>query len=149
MYKIRCFVFPILVIFFSGARAVRSIYLEAQTNTHSSSVDIFFAASITIGILTTAFSLKNKYWSTGVVFSGLTYVTRSALIGSDGGRVPFAVASLLFGVIAIIFLVIAWRTIDIMTLAQQRNRTSGEASIGFFIVVLIIILGIFSYWGRG
>ncbi|SRR6266545_3724172 len=149
MTKIRYFALPILMVFFSAARAVRSISTETLTNIPPSSFDNFFVACITLGILSIAFTIKNKYWSAGVIFAGLAYVARSILINFPDKKLIFASTTLISCAVSAFLLVIAWRTINTTTLSQRGNQPSSKASFGFFIVVLIIILGIFLYWGRG
>lgn len=149
MIKFIYFALPVLIVFFSAARAVRSISAETMTNIPPSSFDNFFVACITIGILSAAFTIKNEYWSAGAIFAGLAYVSRSVMMNFPDKILIFASTTLLSCAVSAFLLVIAWRTIDTTTLAQRGNQPSGTASFGFFIVVLIIILGIFLYWGRG
>jgi hypothetical protein len=147
MTKIRYFALPILMIVLSAKRAIRSFSTENLTNTADTSIDYFFVACMTIGVLSIAFTLKNKYWSGGVIFAGLAYVARTAMIKLPNLEQVFALTTLVLCATSTFLLVIAWRTVD-KAIEEEGSRPTGKVAYVFFIAVVIIVLGIFLYWGR-
>ncbi len=103
---------------------------------------------MTIGILSVAFMLKNKYWSGGVIFAGLAYMTRTAMMKLPDQKQIFALTTLVLCAASAFLLVIAWKTVD-TAIAQQGSRPAGKAAYVYFIAVVIIVLGIFLHWGKG
>ena len=148
MIKIRYFAIPLLIIIFSAAKAIRFITSESLTNITGSSIDNVVLTCITIGTLPAVFSLKNKYWSGGVIFAVFAYATRSAMMKFPDQKQIIALSTLGLCVISAYLLVIAWRTVD-AAISQQVSCSTGKATFAYLTAVVIIILGIFLYWGRG
>jgi len=148
MIKIRYFALPVLIIVFSSIRAIRSFSTEAMTNTADIGFDIFFVTCMTIGILAAAFTLKNKYWSGGVILAGLAYVARAAMMKLPDQKQILALTTLVLCAASASLLIIAWKTVD-TAIAQRGSRQAGKAAYLYLIAVVIIVLGIFLYWGRG
>ena len=146
--KIRFFALPVLMIIFSAARALRSNSTETMTNSADMGFDILFVACMTIGILSAAFTLKNKYWSGGVILAGLAYVARTAMMKLPDQKQIFALTTLVLCAASTSLLIIAWKTVD-TAIAQRGSRQAGKAAYLYLIAVVIIVLGIFLYWGRG
>jgi hypothetical protein len=148
MIKIRYFAFPVLMIAFSATRAIRSFSTEAMTNFAGTNYNNFFVACMTFGVLSIAFTLRNKYWSGGVILAGLAYFTRIAMMKFPDQKQIFALSTLVLCATSAFLLVIAWRTVD-SAIAQQGSRPTGKAVYVYSIAVVVIIFGIFLYWGRG
>jgi len=147
MTKIRYFAFPVLMIFFSATRAIRSFTTEIPNTIANTNIDYFFVACMTIGVLSIAFTLKNTYWSGGIIFAGLAYLARTAMIKLPDQKQILALTTLVLCATSVFLLVMAWRTVD-TAIAQQGSRPTGKAAYIYFIAVVIIVLGIFLYWGR-
>ena len=81
-----------------------------------------------------------------MIFAGLAYVARTAMIKCPNLEQVFSVTTLALCATSAFLLIVAWRTVD-KAIAQEGNRSTGKAAYVFFIAVVIIVLGIFLYWG--
>jgi hypothetical protein len=94
-------------------------------------------------------TVRQKYWRTGGVLAALSGLSRSCITNFSNQKVAFGIITIVISLTAIAALWISLRLerFDLSWWEQKRKKNTYRTVL--VILTIIIVLGIFLYWGRG
>lgn len=102
-----------------------------------------------IGLSALVFTVKQKYWRAGGVLAVLSGLSRSCITNFPDRKMAFGIITIVVSSAAIVALLASLRLETFDLSWWERNRQENSHKPVFVLLVIIVILGIFLYWGRG
>lgn len=151
MTKKNLFFFPAIAILITSIQAVRLFFALPSPYSFTGINAVIPGLISFCMILYFAFIVREKYWRAGIIFGGFAFIARSCITGYPGNKLVFAVLTLALNLISIAFLSASWRSLPAdFTLGDQNQRGHDILKKAALVVlVMIVIAGIFLFWGRG
>jgi hypothetical protein len=94
-------------------------------------------------------TVKQKYWRTGGVLVALSGLSRSSITCFPDHKVAFGIITMVISLAAIAALLISLRLerFDLSWWEQKHKKNTYQTVL--LLLTVIIVIGIFLYWGRG
>jgi len=102
-----------------------------------------------IGMSSLVLTVKQKYWRAGGVLAALSALSRSCITSFPDRKVAFGIITIVVSSVAIAALLASLRleTFDFSWWERDRKKITYKPVL--VMLVVIVISGIFLYWGRG
>ncbi len=102
-----------------------------------------------IGLSLLVLTIKQRVWRTGGILSALSALLRSCMTSFPDQKVTFGIITLIVSLGSIAALAASWRleTFDLSWWERGGQKNSFKPI--FVLLVALVIVGIFLYWGRG
>lgn len=150
MTKRNLFIIPTVAILITSIQAVRLLFVQPSIYSFRGMDAVIPSLISFCAIPFFAFMVKEKYWRVGITFVGFAMITRSCITGYPEHTLVFAASTLALNLLSIVLLSASWRSLGAdFTLGEQRQTGHDILKKALFaLFVMIVIAGIFLYWGR-
>lgn len=102
-----------------------------------------------IGLSLLVLTVKQNLWRTGGILAALSALSRACISSFPDQKYIFGIMTLVISSLAITALIFSWRLETFDLHWWERGREKNNYKLAFILLVVIAIVGIFLYWGRG